>query len=415
MRARRDLGHDAAEEAMRVLLRRDAGREDAPVAVEKRDGGLVAGRLEGEDDRPPGVPFPSSREEPCERRRVRRLGDAALRDDRVDEGGGRHVEGGIERRDAVGREGHGAAARERQRDDFRVRRAPRSESTRRPASRGRPSSSAPRRRTGRRARGTRARVRTSRPCSRRRRSRRCGRRRRRPPARGRARSGMRPRRPGGASRRARPRLSSHAVRRAPCRNGRVSSARIASGPSAASARTTPSAVPIPAVASAPALQCVRTVGAPATPGPAALTATSRRGGRSRGRRGDPPRRCGAPPPREGGPVAGTRPRSGRDDGAHPADRPARGSRRSVAPRRASRRRASSATSRSSGHASGHPARLGAEAVRRGDADQRGAAHRKAANGLGRLGGALAVEEHLLVREAALVEEPQPPGRVRVRR
>ena len=42
----------------------------------------------------------SSREEPCERVRVRRLGDSALRDDRVDEGRRGHVEGGVERGDA---------------------------------------------------------------------------------------------------------------------------------------------------------------------------------------------------------------------------------------------------------------------------------------------------------------------------
>ena len=68
-----------------------------------------------------------------------------------------------------------------------------------------------------------------------------------------------------------------------------------------------------------------------------------------------------------------------------------------------------------GHARGHPARLGAEAVGGGDADQRGSPHGEAANGFGRLGRALAVEEDLLVRQAALVEEAQPPGRVRVRR
>ena len=52
--------------------------------------------------------------------------------------------------------------------------------------------------------------------------------------------------------------SSHAVSRAPCRTGRVSSdpAR-ATLPCACAARTTPSAVPYPAVARAPALQWVR--------------------------------------------------------------------------------------------------------------------------------------------------------------
>ena len=53
--------------------------------------------------------------------------------------------------------------------------------------------------------------------------------------------------------------SSQAVRRAPCQKGRVSSAKTATGRSAARARTTPSAVPTPAVARAPALQWVRSV------------------------------------------------------------------------------------------------------------------------------------------------------------
>ncbi len=54
------------------------------------------------------------------------------------------------------------------------------------------------------------------------------------------------------------RESSHAVRRAPWRNGRVSSAyTVIRLPDSTAARMTPSAVPYPAVASAPALQCVR--------------------------------------------------------------------------------------------------------------------------------------------------------------
>ena len=51
MRACRDLGHDAAEAAMGLLLRRHAGGARPARAVEKRDGGLVAGRLEAEDER----------------------------------------------------------------------------------------------------------------------------------------------------------------------------------------------------------------------------------------------------------------------------------------------------------------------------------------------------------------------------
>ena len=52
--------------------------------------------------------------------------------------------------------------------------------------------------------------------------------------------------------------SSHAVRRAPCRNGRVSSAKTATVlPDSMAPRMTPRAVPYPAVASAPALQWVR--------------------------------------------------------------------------------------------------------------------------------------------------------------
>ena len=51
MRARRDLGHDAAESAMGLLLRRHAGGARPARAIEKRDGGLVAGRLDTEDER----------------------------------------------------------------------------------------------------------------------------------------------------------------------------------------------------------------------------------------------------------------------------------------------------------------------------------------------------------------------------
>src|ERR1700731_1229041 len=54
-------------------------------------------------------------------------------------------------------------------------------------------------------------------------------------------------------------ISSHAVRREPCRKGRVSSAYTwIFLPCSTAARMTPSAVPYPAVASAPALQCVST-------------------------------------------------------------------------------------------------------------------------------------------------------------
>ena len=56
------------------------------------------------------------------------------------------------------------------------------------------------------------------------------------------------------------RISSHAVSRAPCRTGRVSSAITRMPlPWACAARITASAVPSPAVASAPALQWVSTV------------------------------------------------------------------------------------------------------------------------------------------------------------
>ena len=55
-------------------------------------------------------------------------------------------------------------------------------------------------------------------------------------------------------------ISSHAVSRAPCRNGRVSSTYTwIRFPAATAERITPSAVPYPAVARAPALQWVRTL------------------------------------------------------------------------------------------------------------------------------------------------------------
>ena len=55
-------------------------------------------------------------------------------------------------------------------------------------------------------------------------------------------------------------FSSQEVSRAPCRNGRVSVATTAIClPDSCAARMTPRAVPYPAVASAPALQCVSTV------------------------------------------------------------------------------------------------------------------------------------------------------------
>ncbi len=54
--------------------------------------------------------------------------------------------------------------------------------------------------------------------------------------------------------------SSHAVKRAPWSHGRVSLAKTPMMcPAATPARTTPSAVPYPPVASAPALQCVSTL------------------------------------------------------------------------------------------------------------------------------------------------------------
>ena len=56
------------------------------------------------------------------------------------------------------------------------------------------------------------------------------------------------------------RSSSHAVSRAPWRKGRVSSASTVTRlPASTAPRMTPSAVPYPAVASAPALQWVRIV------------------------------------------------------------------------------------------------------------------------------------------------------------
>src|SRR5206468_2790567 len=51
VRAGGDLRHHAPVELVRGELRRDEGREDAPVAVEERDGGLVAGGLDPEDER----------------------------------------------------------------------------------------------------------------------------------------------------------------------------------------------------------------------------------------------------------------------------------------------------------------------------------------------------------------------------
>ena len=55
MRARRDLGHDAAERAVRRFLPREAVCEDGPVAVDERGGGLVAGGFEAEDQRHGGA------------------------------------------------------------------------------------------------------------------------------------------------------------------------------------------------------------------------------------------------------------------------------------------------------------------------------------------------------------------------
>ena len=176
VRARGDLGHDAAEGAVRVLLRGDdATRARAlPRRGGRRPSRRRTSRTRGGAGGRSRRTRSSEREEPREARRVRALGNPALRHDRVDEGGRRHVEGRVERGDA--RRARSTPCRRPAAAGRRPprRRAPRSGSPRRPASPRPASSSAPRPRTARRGRAPRARGRTSRPCSRRRRSPRCG-------------------------------------------------------------------------------------------------------------------------------------------------------------------------------------------------------------------------------------------------
>ena len=270
---------------------------------------------------------------------------------------------------------------------------------------------APRRRTARRGRAPRARGRTSRPCSRRRRS----------PAMRSAPTTTAWTRPramseaaatSGRSVTGRPSFaSSQAVRRAPCRNGRVSSARTATPPSAASARTTPSAVPIPAVARAPALQCVRTVGT-AGARRARSQAAPRRPISTQAARSSAAMRSASASSRQhalGRVAAGRRDR----DGAHPRD-----GRREVHRRRAGGREPLGGREERRveirRHARQDAPRLRAHPVRRRDADERSSADREAPDRLGRLDGARALEDDLLVREPALVEERQDAGAVRVR-
>ena len=49
MPATRNLGHDAAEARMQLVLRRDHARDDLAVVGDERGGGLVAARLDPED------------------------------------------------------------------------------------------------------------------------------------------------------------------------------------------------------------------------------------------------------------------------------------------------------------------------------------------------------------------------------
>ena len=178
----------------------------------------------------------------------------------------------------------------------------------------------------------------------------------------------------------------------------------------------PSAVPIPAVASAPALQCVRTAGTPVTPAhrrsqPRRAEAADREAGEAV-LLGDPVRLVLETEDA----LAGTAPRRALEDGAHPADGAARGSRRSG---RADDEPLGAELERDVeivGHARGHAARLGAQAVRCGDADQRGSPAPRGSRIASAVSAALSHSRNdFLVREAALVEEAQPPGRVRVRR
>ena len=53
MGARRQFGHDAAEGAMRFVLRRDALARDAAVTVHQRHGGFIAGRFDTKDEHAP--------------------------------------------------------------------------------------------------------------------------------------------------------------------------------------------------------------------------------------------------------------------------------------------------------------------------------------------------------------------------
>ncbi len=194
--------------------------------------------------------------------------DAALGDESGDEPRGRHVERVVDR----------ARAGRRQRDARRSGRTRRGRVTvehfvgvarldrnrrRQTRAASRSSATATRRRTARRCRARRAPCRRCRSCCRRRRCARRGRRRR-----------TRHRRRRGASARplaastnsvcGTPRWrSSHAVRFAPCRRGRVSLTQTCSGrPSACARKSGAVAVPQPQVASAPALQCVITLTGP---------------------------------------------------------------------------------------------------------------------------------------------------------
>ena len=345
MRARRDLGHDAAEAAMSLLLRRHAGGARAAGAVQERDGRLVAGRLEAENERVARLHRERRR---AERVRVRRRGDSSLRHDRVDQDPGGHVEGGIERGDAVGREGRRASARQRERG--RLPRPSRS-------SIGIDAPSGVERSTvvvgAATTNGT--------PCARH--------------------ASARPyvpilfaTSPFAAMRSAptttawtRPPLineaaatsgrsltsspscvSSHAVRREPWRNGRVSSARIASGPvgrehphdaergSDSRGRERPRV----------AVREDRRNAGDARP-PALQPRGAEAADREAGERG-PPRRSGAPPPRAGGPGRARRPSTCPRKRRAFGRRPTRGSRRSGRAERSLPAPSWNATSRSSG-------------------------------------------------------------------
>src|ERR1019366_2399525 len=94
-------------------------------------------------------------------------------------------------------------------------------------------------------------------------------------------------------------------------------------------------------------------------------------------------------------LAGTAVRRRRGDRAHPADGPREihgGGTRRHEPFGAERERDIEVLR----DARGHAARLGTEAVGSGDTDQGSTAHGEAADGLGRLGSAVALEEDFLV-------------------